>query len=71
MKERVGAAFIPPEGVTLPRGVDWRERGAVTPVQDQGECAASWAFITVQLRLEIETKHTSLIGKLKRKREKK
>ena len=26
------------------RSIDWRQRGAVKPIVDQGECGASWAF---------------------------
>eukprot|EP00798_Chlamydomonas_sp_ICE-L_P007057 gene7057-153_t len=32
---------------SCPKNLDWRDLGAVTPVRDQGECAASWAFAAI------------------------
>ncbi len=33
--------------VPFPTSIDWRERNAVNPVRDQGECGSSWAFSAV------------------------
>merc|ERR1712151_858570 len=48
-------------GLDAPTSIDWRTKGAVSKVKDQGQCGSCWAFSTTE---EIESQVFMTTGKL-------
>ncbi|XP_055297310.1 procathepsin L-like [Sitodiplosis mosellana] len=53
--------FVAFDDFQLPTSVDWREKGAVTVVKDQGFCGSSWAFSAIG---SVESQYALKTGRL-------
>ena len=59
--KQLGVSFIAPEGFEAPTEIDWRSKGAVTEVRDQGKCGSCYAMAVAG---SLEGQHFRKTGKL-------